>query len=254
LMPFIDATSLAYLVLAILVLALLATAIKIMREYERAVVFTLGRFSGVKGPGLIVLIPLVQQLVRVDLRTIVLDVPTQDVISRDNVSVKVNAVLYFRVVDPDKAVIQVENFMNATGQLAQTTLRSGLGKHELDEMLAERDKLNSDIQEILDSQTDAWGIKVANVEIKHVDINESMIRAIARQAEAERNRRARIINAEGEQQAAEKLVEAASVLATRPEAMQLRYLNTIHDIAGERSSTIVFPVPIDLLRGVMSAG
>jgi regulator of protease activity HflC (stomatin/prohibitin superfamily) len=253
-MAFIDATSLAYLVLAILVLALLATAIKIMREYERAVVLTLGRFSGVKGPGLIVLIPLVQQLVRVDLRTIVLDVPTQDVISRDNVSVKVNAVIYFRVVDPDKAVIQVENFMTATSQLAQTTLRSVLGKHELDEMLAERDKLNSDIQAILDSQTDAWGIKVANVEIKHVDIDESMVRAIARQAEAERNRRARIINAEGEQQAAEKLVEAASILATRPEAMQLRYLNTIHDIAGERSSTIGFPVPIDLLRGLMQAG
>ena len=248
-MPTIDATSLALGVLALLVLGLLASAIKILREYERAVVFTLGRFSGVKGPGLIVLIPLVQQLVRVDLRTIVLDVPTQDVISRDNVSVKVNAVIYFRVVDPDKAVIQVENFMTATSQLAQTTLRSVLGKHELDEMLAERDKLNSDIQAILDSQTDAWGIKVANVEIKHVDIDESMVRAIARQAEAERNRRARIINAEGEQQAAEKLVQAASVLAARPEAMQLRYLNTIHDIAGERSSTIVFPVPIDLLRG-----
>src|SRR5215204_4466137 len=251
--PFIDATSLEYVVFALLVLALLATAIKIMREYERAVVFTLGRFSGVKGPGLIILIPLVQQLVRVDLRTIVLDVPSQDVISRDNVSVKVNAVLYFRVVDPDKAVIQVENFLTATSQLAQTTLRSVLGKHELDEMLAERDKLNSDIQAILDSQTDAWGIKVANVEIKHVDIDESMVRAIARQAEAERNRRARIINAEGEQQAAEKLVEAASVLATRPEAMQLRYLNTVHDIANERSSTIVFPVPIDLLRGLIQA-
>jgi regulator of protease activity HflC (stomatin/prohibitin superfamily) len=250
-MPYIDANVVAYVVVALLALGVAASAIRIMREYERAVVFTLGRFSGVKGPGLIILIPFVQQLVRVDLRTIVLDVPSQDVISRDNVSVKVNAVLYFRVVDPDKAVIQVENFMTATSQLAQTTLRSVLGKHELDEMLAERDKLNSDIQEILDSQTDAWGIKVANVEIKHVDINESMIRAIARQAEAERNRRARIINAEGEQQAAEKLVEAASVLATRPEAMQLRYLNTIHDIAGERSSTIVFPVPIDLLRGLM---
>jgi regulator of protease activity HflC (stomatin/prohibitin superfamily) len=250
-MPFIDATTVAYVVLALLVLGLLATAINIMREYERAVVFTLGRFSGVKGPGLIILIPLVQQLVRVDLRTIVLDVPSQDVISRDNVSVKVNAVIYFRVVDPDKAVIQVENFMTATSQLAQTTLRSVLGKHELDEMLAERDKLNSDIQEILDAQTNAWGIKVANVEIKHVDIDPSMVRAIARQAEAERNRRARVINAEGEQQAAEKLVEAASALAARPEAMQLRYLNTIHDIAGERSSTIVFPVPIDLLRGLM---
>jgi regulator of protease activity HflC (stomatin/prohibitin superfamily) len=252
-MPFIDITSLAYGVLVLVVLGLLVTAVKIMREYERAVVFTLGRFSGVRGPGLIFLIPIVQQFVRVDLRTIVLDVPTQDVISRDNVSVKVNAVIYFRVVDADKAVIQVEDFLTATSQLAQTTLRSVLGKHELDEMLAERDKLNSDIQGILDSQTDAWGIKVANVEIKHVDIDESMVRAIARQAEAERNRRARIINAEGEQQAAEKLVEAASILATRPEAMQLRYLNTIHDIAGERSSTIVFPVPIDLLRGFVKA-
>src|ERR671913_421578 len=227
----------------------LLSAVRIMREYERAVVFTLGRFSGVEGPGLIILIPFVQQLVRVSLRTNVLDVPSQDVISRDNVSVKVNAVVYFRVVDADRAVIEVDDFMGATSQLAQTTLRSVLGKHDLDEMLAERDKLNRDIQEILDSQTDAWGIKVANVEIKHVDIDESMVRAIARQAEAERNRRARIINAEGEQQAAEKLVEAASALAARPEAMQLRYLNTIHDIAGERSSTIVFPVPIDLLRG-----
>jgi regulator of protease activity HflC (stomatin/prohibitin superfamily) len=251
-MPSISVDVVAYLVLVLLALGVLASAIRIMREYERAVVFTLGRFSGVRGPGLIILIPFVQQLVRVDLRTIVLDVPTQDVISRDNVSVKVNAVIYFRVVDPDKAVIQVENFMTATSQLAQTTLRSVLGKHELDEMLAERDKLNSDIQEILDAQTDAWGIKVANVEIKHVDIDESMVRAIARQAEAERNRRARIINAEGEQQAAEKLVEAASLLATQPEAMQLRYLNTIHDIASERSSTIVFPVPIDLLRGMLS--
>ena len=251
-MPSISVDVVAYLVLVLLALGVLASAIRIMREYERAVVFTLGRFSGVRGPGLIILIPFVQQLVRVDLRTIVLDVPTQDVISRDNVSVKVNAVIYFRVVDSDKAVIQVENFMTATSQLAQTTLRSVLGKHELDEMLAERDKLNSDIQEILDAQTDAWGIKVANVEIKHVDIDESMVRAIARQAEAERNRRARIINAEGEQQAAEKLVEAASLLATQPEAMQLRYLNTIHDIASERSSTIVFPVPIDLLRGMLS--
>jgi regulator of protease activity HflC (stomatin/prohibitin superfamily) len=251
-MPSISVDVVAYLVLVLMALGVLASAIRILREYERAVVFTLGRFSGVRGPGLIILIPFVQQLVRVDLRTIVLDVPTQDVISRDNVSVKVNAVIYFRVVDPDKAVIQVENFMTATSQLAQTTLRSVLGKHELDEMLAERDKLNSDIQEILDAQTDAWGIKVANVEIKHVDIDESMVRAIARQAEAERNRRARVINAEGEQQAAEKLVEAASLLATQPEAMQLRYLNTIHDIASERSSTIVFPVPIDLLRGMLS--
>src|ERR671911_541482 len=241
-----------YIVIAAVVLAILMTMLRIMREYERAVVFTLGRFSGVKGPGLIILIPFVQQAVRVDLRTIVLDVPTQDVISRDNVSVKVNAVIYFRVVDPDKAVIQVENFMTATSQLAQTTLRSVLGKHELDEMLAERDKLNADIQVILDSATDAWGIKVANVEIKHVDIDESMIRAIARQAEAERNRRARIISAEAESQAAEKLVEAATTLSARPEAMQLRYLSTLYDIAGERSSTIVFPLPVDLLRGLVA--
>jgi regulator of protease activity HflC (stomatin/prohibitin superfamily) len=237
-----------YGILAVLLIALLATAIRILREYERGVVFTLGRFSGVRGPGLILIIPVVQQMVRVGLRTIVLDVPSQDVISRDNVSVKVNAVLYYRVVDPERAIIQVENFNAATSQLAQTTLRSVLGKHELDEMLAERDKLNDDIQDILDSQTDAWGIKVANVEIKHVDIDESMIRAIARQAEAERGRRARIISAEGEQQAAEKLVEAAGILAARPQAMQLRYLAALHDIAGERSSTIVFPLPIDLFR------
>jgi regulator of protease activity HflC (stomatin/prohibitin superfamily) len=238
-----------YVVIAVVVVAILLAMLRIMREYERAVVFTLGRFSGVKGPGLIILIPFVQQAVRVDLRTIVLDVPSQDVISRDNVSVKVNAVVYFRVVDADKAIIQVENFMAATSQLAQTTLRSVLGKHELDEMLAERDKLNHDIQAILDAQTDAWGIKVANVEIKHVDIAESMVRAIARQAEAERERRARVIGAEAEQQAAEKLVEAATMLARVPEAMQLRYLSTLQDIAGERNSTIVFPLPIDLLRG-----
>ncbi|ALA17975.1 MULTISPECIES: slipin family protein [Chelatococcus] len=237
-----------YLVAVLLIGFLLSLAVHIMREYERAVVFTLGRFSGVRGPGLILLVPFVQQLVRVDLRTIVHDVPSQDVISRDNVSVKVNAVIYFRVVDADKAVLAVENFLMATSQLAQTTLRSVLGKHELDEMLAERDKLNEDIQEILDSQTDAWGIKVANVEIKHVDIDESMVRAIARQAEAERNRRARIISAEAEQQAAEKLVEAATMLATVPEAMQLRYLTTLHDIADERNSTIVFPFPLDFLR------
>jgi regulator of protease activity HflC (stomatin/prohibitin superfamily) len=241
----------AYIVIAALVVGILLSTIRILREYERGVVFTLGRFSGVKGPGLIILVPFVQQLVRVDLRTIVLDVPSQDVISRDNVSVKVNAVLYFRVVDPDKAVIQVENFMMATSQLAQTTLRSVLGKHELDEMLSERDKLNQDLQAILDSQTDAWGIKVANVEIKHVDIDESMVRAIARQAEAERNRRARIINAEGEHQAAERLVEAATTLSATPEAMQLRYLSTLYDIAGDKSSTIVFPIPIDMLRGIL---
>jgi len=242
----------AVVVLIVLLLAgLLVSSVRVLREYERAVMFTLGRFTGVRGPGLILMIPLAQQMVRVDLRTIVLDVPSQDVISRDNVSVKVNAVLYFRVVDPDKAIIQVENFMQATSQLAQTTLRSVLGKHELDEMLAERDKLNADIQEILDQQTDAWGIKVANVEIKHVDINESMIRAIARQAEAERTRRAKIINAEGEQQAAQKLVEAAQILAASPGAMQLRYLGTLHDMAGEKNATtIIFPFPIDLLQTV----
>src|SRR5690606_31358604 len=223
---------------------------KILREYQRAVIFTLGRYTGVKGPGLIFVVPLIQQMVRVDMRTIVLDVPTQDVISRDNVSVKVNAVIYFRVIDADKAVIQVEDFMDATSQLSQTTLRSVLGKHELDEMLSERDKLNSDIQEVLDEQTDAWGIKVSNVEIKHVDIDESMIRAIARQAEAERNRRAKIINAEGELQAAERMVEAAEIMARAPGSMQLRYLHTLYDIAGEKSSTIVFPMPVDLMGGL----
>lgn len=241
-----------YLPLVFIALIFLMTAVKILREYERGVVFTLGRFTGVKGPGLIILIPFVQQMVRIDLRTIVLDVPTQDVISRDNVSVKVNAVLYFRVIAPELATIQVENFMQATSELAQTTLRSVLGKHELDEMLSERDKLNSDIQEILDAQTDAWGIKVANVEIKHVDIDESMVRAIAKQAEAERERRAKVINAEGEQQAAQKLLEAAEILGQRPEAMQLRYLSTLNVIANERSSTIVFPFPmefLDLLKG-----
>jgi regulator of protease activity HflC (stomatin/prohibitin superfamily) len=233
--------------LVLLVLLFLWAAIKILREYERAVVFTLGRFTGVKGPGLIILIPFIQQIVRTDLRTIVLDVPTQDVISRDNVSVKVNAVVYFRVVDPELAIIQVENFIQATSELAQTTLRSVLGKHELDEMLSERDKLNEDLQEILDKQTDAWGIKVANVEIKHVDIDESMVRAIARQAEAERERRAKIINAEGEHQAAAKLLEAARILGQAPEAMQLRYLSTLNVLANEQnSSTIVFPFPIDL--------
>ncbi|MCL6249728.1 slipin family protein [Altererythrobacter sp. KTW20L] len=242
-----------YVPLILIALIILMAAIKILREYERGVIFTLGRFTGVKGPGLILLIPFVQQMVRIDLRTIVLDVPTQDVISRDNVSVKVNAVIYFRVIAPDLATIQVENFMQATSELAQTTLRSVLGKHELDEMLAERDKLNADIQEILDAQTDAWGIKVANVEIKHVDIDESMVRAIARQAEAERERRAKVINAEGEQQAAQKLLEAAEILGQRPEAMQLRYLSTLNVIAGERTSTIVFPFPLefmDLLKGI----
>ncbi len=235
-----------YIVLLLLVVGFFGSAFRILREYERGVVFTLGRFSGIKGPGLILLIPFVQQMVRMDLRTIVLDVPSQDVISRDNVSVRVNAVIYFRVIDPERATNQVANFMQATSELAQTTLRSVLGKHDLDEMLAERDTLNNDIQTILDAQTDAWGIKVANVEIKHVDINESMVRAIARQAEAERERRAKVIHAEGEQQAAAKLLEAAEILAGRPEAMQLRYLSTLTDIASERSSTIVFPFPTDL--------
>ena len=235
-----------YIPFLILLLLFLAAAIKILREYERGVVFTLGRFTGVKGPGLIILIPFVQQLVRTDLRTIVLDVPTQDVISRDNVSVRVSAVVYFRVIDPERATIQVENYVQATSELAQTTLRSVLGKHELDEMLAERDRLNADIQEIIDSQTDAWGIKVGIVEIKHVDIGDVMVRAIARQAEAERERRAKIINAEGEQQAAQKLLEAARILGQAPEAMQLRYLSTLNVIASEKSSTIVFPFPIEL--------
>lgn len=236
--------------LALVVLFLWA-AIKILREYERAVVFTLGRFTGVRGPGLIILIPFVQQIVRTDLRTIVLDVPTQDVISKDNVSVKVNAVVYFRVVDPQSAIIQVENFAEATSELAQTTLRSVLGKHELDEMLSERDKLNEDLQEILDKNTDAWGIKVANVEIKHVDIDESMVRAIARQAEAERERRAKIIHAEGELQASEKLAQAAEALSHTPQAMQLRYLQTLTNIAGDKSNTIVFPLPMDLLEPLL---
>jgi len=248
-MPYLDIA--AYVVLGLLALFILFSAIRILREYERGVVFTLGRFTGVKGPGLILLIPVVQQMVKVSLRTIVMDVPSQDVITRDNVSVKVNAVIYFRVIEADRAVIQVEDFINATSQLAQTTLRSVLGKHELDELLAERDKLNLDIRQILDAQTDAWGIKVANVEIKHVDIDESMIRAIARQAEAERNRRARIINADGEKQAAKTLTEAASVLAKEPTAIQLRYLSTLYDVGADKNSTIVFPVPIDLLSNLM---
>ncbi len=237
-------------IVAIVVLALLASAFRILREYERGVVFMLGRFYKVKGPGLIIIIPVLQQMVRVDLRTIVLDIPTQDLITRDNVSVKVNAVLYFRVVDSQPAIINVENYMDATGQLAQTTLRSVLGQHELDELLAERERLNQDIQGILDQQTDQWGIKVSNVEIKHVDIDESMIRAIARQAEAERERRAKIIHADGEQQAAEKLVQAAQELSTEGGAMQLRYLQTLTEIAGEKSSTIVFPLPVGILEGL----
>jgi len=229
-------------------------SIKILREYERGVVFTLGRFSSVKGPGLILVYPVIQQFVRVDLRTIVLDVPTQDVISRDNVSVQVSAVIYFRVVDPEKAIIQIENRVDATSQLAQTTLRSVLGRHELDDMLAERDKLNADIQEILDKATEAWGIKVTNVEIKHVDLNESMIRAIAAQAEAERSRRAKVIHAEGEFQASQRLAEAAGVLAAQPQALQLRYLQTLSDISSEKNTqTIVFPIPIDLIQPVIDS-
>ncbi|MFB8830855.1 slipin family protein [Azotobacter sp. CWF10] len=234
-------------ILAMLV-ALLLSAFRILREYERGVVFQLGRFWKVKGPGLILIIPGIQQMVRVDLRTIVLDVPTQDVISRDNVSVKVNAVIYYRVLDAQKAIIQVEDYHAATSQLAQTTLRAVLGKHELDDMLAEREKLNSDIQQVLDAQTDAWGIKVANVEIKHVDLDESMIRAIAKQAEAERERRAKVIHAEGELQASEKLMQAAAMLSREPGAMQLRYMQTLGAIAGDKSSTIVFPLPIELLH------
>jgi len=237
----------------VLVIVLVAASIKILREYERGVVFLLGRFQRVKGPGLIIIVPGIQQMVRVDLRTIVLDVPTQDVISRDNVSVKVNAVVYFRVVDPQLAIIQVMNYMDATSQLAQTSLRSVLGKHELDEMLSEREKLNIDIQTVLDQQTDAWGIKVSNVEIKHVDLNDSMIRAIAQQAEAERARRAKIIHAEGEMQASKKLLEAAEILSTRTEAMQLRYLQTLTQIAGDKTSTIVFPLPIDIIGPIVAA-
>jgi len=237
--------------LLILVAMLFALSVRILREYERGVVFQLGRFWAVKGPGLILLIPVLQQMVRVDLRTVVLDVPKQDVISRDNVSVKVNAVLYFRVIDPERAIIQVANFMEATSQLAQTTLRSVLGKHELDDMLAERERLNIDIQQVLDAQTDAWGIKVANVEIKHVDLDESMVRAIARQAEAERERRAKVIHAEGELQASEKLMQAAEVLAREGGAMQLRYLQTLSTIAGDKTTTIVFPLPVELLSSLM---
>ena len=242
-----------FLVAFFLIILLLLASIKILREYQRGVVFFLGRFQTVKGPGLIIVIPIIQQMVRVDLRTIVMDVPSQDVISRDNVSVKVNAVLYFRVVDPQRAIIQVEDYYAATSQLAQTTLRSVLGQHELDEMLAEREKLNKDLQDIVDTQTDAWGIKVANVEIKHVDLDESMIRAIARQAEAERERRAKIINAEGEFQAAQKLLDASRIIARQPQALQLRYLQTLNDIAGVNNSTVVFPIPLDLLKPLLQA-
>jgi regulator of protease activity HflC (stomatin/prohibitin superfamily) len=235
-----------FIFLVFIALWFLASAIRIFREYERGVIFTLGRFTRVAGPGLVLVVPAIQQVMKTDLRTVVDVVPTQDVITRDNVSVKVNAVIYYRMVDPERAIVNVANFTAATSQLAQTTLRSVLGRHELDELLAERDKLNVDIQAILDRHTDPWGIKVSNVEIKDVDINESMIRAIAKQAEAERLRRAKIINAEGEQQAAEKLVDAGKMLAPVPAAMQLRYFAALHDIAGERASTIVFPVPMDL--------
>ena len=237
----------------LLVVILLAASLRILREYQRAVVFQLGRFWQVKGPGLFFLIPGIQQMVRVDLRTVVFDVPPQDVITRDNVSVKVNAVVYFRVIDPQKSIIQVANFLEATSQLSQTTLRSVLGKHELDELLSEREQLNADIQQVLDAQTDAWGIKVSTVEIKHVDLNETMVRAIAQQAEAERARRAKVIHAAGELEASHKLLEAASILAQKPEAMQLRYLQTLTQIAGDKSSTIIFPVPMDVLSPLLEA-
>lgn len=239
--------------LILMVLVLILSMFRVLREYERGVIFMLGRFYKVKGPGLIILVPVLQQMVRVDLRTVVMDVPTQDVISRDNVSVKVNAVIYFRVIDPKKAIIQVENFLEATSQLSQTTLRSVLGQHELDDMLAERESLNADVQGILDKQTDAWGIKVANVEIKHVDLDESMIRAIAKQAEAERERRAKIIHAQGEFEASQKLLEAAKVLAQQEQALQLRYLQTLVEVAGDKSSTIVFPMPMDILASLNRA-
>jgi len=250
-LPVIPMTS---LYIALLVIIILVAAIRILREYQRGVVFTLGRFTGVKGPGLIILIPGIQQMVRVDLRTIVLDVPTQDVISHDNVSVHVNAVVYFRVIDPEKAIIQVENFYDATSQLAQTTLRSVLGGHELDEMLAERERLNSDIQEILDKQTDTWGIKISNVEIKHIDLDESMVRAIAKQAEAERERRAKVINSKGELEASENLLAAADILSQNPQGIQLRYLQTLSDISSDKTNTVVFPFPTDFnkfMKGIV---
>lgn len=238
-------------IVVVLILIFLTQAIRIFREYERGVVFTLGRFSKVKGPGLVIIIPLIQQVVRVDLRTKVLEVPTQDVISRDNVSVKVSAVVYLRVIDAEKAIIQVVDYLNATSQLAQTMLRSVLGKHQLDDMLAEREKLNLDIQQALDAQTGSWGVKVSNVEIKQVDLTESMIRAIARQAEAERERRAKVIHAEGELQAAEKLFQAAKILAQQPQAIQLRYLETLTVIGADKNTTIIFPLPMDLVNAFL---
>jgi len=236
------------IVVLVLLLILVFMSIKVLREYERGVVFFLGRFQAVRGPGLIIIVPVIQQFVRVDLRTVFMDVPSQDVISKDNVSVKVNAVLYFKVVDPERAVIQIEDYYGATSQLAQTTLRSVLGQHDLDEMLSEREKLNQDVQAIVDTHTDPWGIKVINVEIKHVDIDSTMVRAIARQAEAERERRAKVINAEGEFQAAQKLLDASRIIAQQPQALQLRYLQTLNDIAGVNNSTVVFPIPMDILK------
>ena len=240
-----------FIVPLVVLIIVLVSMLKILREYERGVVFMLGRFWSVKGPGLIIIIPILQEMVRVDLRTMVLDVPTQDVISRDNVSVKVNAVVYMKVVDPEKAIIQVENYYEATSQLAQTTLRSVLGQHELDEMLAEREKLSTNIQDILDQQTDGWGIKVTNVEMKQVDLDDSMVRAIARQAEAERERRAKVIHAEGELQASSKLLQSAQTLAKQPESLQLRYLQTLTEIASDKTHTIVFPLPMDMLKSLL---
>ena len=249
----IDGVVIGFAALIVLALMLLASSLRVLREYERAVVFQLGRFWKVKGPGLVILIPAIQQMVRVGLRVVVMDIPSQDVISRDNVSVKVNAVLYFRVVDPEKAIIQVERYLEATSQLAQTTLRAVLGKHDLDDMLSERERLNLDIQKILEAQTASWGIKVTNVEIKDVDLNETMVRAIARQAEAERERRAKVIHAEGELQASYKLSEAAEILARNPQALQLRYLETLTVIAADKNSTIVFPLPLDIVGPLLEA-
>lgn len=250
-MMYLDLGSSFGFLIIIILLVMLFKIFHVLPEYQRAVVFTLGRFTGNKGPGLIIVIPFLQKIIRIDMRVITLDIPPQDVISKDNVSVQVNAVVYFRVVDPGKAIIQVERYLEATSQLAQTTLRAVLGKHELDDMLSEREKLNNDVQTILDAQTDGWGIKVTNVEIKHIDLNETMVRAMARQAEAERDRRAKVIHAEGEKQAARALADAANTLATEPSAMQLRYLETLTQIAGDKSSTLVFPIPIDLLAGFM---
>jgi regulator of protease activity HflC (stomatin/prohibitin superfamily) len=243
-MPFVIAV-------VIIIAVLLFSAINVLNEYERAVVFTLGRFTGIKGPGLVLIYPVVQRMRKVDLRVIVLSVPKQDVITRDNVSVKVNAVVYFRIVDPGKAIIQVANAFDATSQVAQTTLRSVVGQHEMDDLLAQRDKLNVDLQRILDQNTEAWGIKVSTVEIKDVDLDETMVRAMAKQAEAERTRRAKIINAEGEKQAAETLAQAAHLLAAEPTALQLRYLQTLADIAHERTQLLVFPLPLDLIKPLL---